>query len=140
MSANSQFAVPIDAGNHVALGGLGVIFKISNVETSGRLCVVEHPLLPGHLAGPPHTHSRQDEYSFVLEGDIGVMIGAEVFAAPAGTYVLKPRGIPHAFWNAGTNTARILEIISPAGFESYFVDVAEVLAQEGPPDVSKLVE
>ena len=132
--------IPPDAGESVALGGLGVVFKLSGEDTGGAFAVVEHPLQPGALAGPPHTHAHEDEVSFVLEGEVGVQIGDEVFRAGPGAYVVKPRGVPHAFWNAGPTPARILEIISPAGFERYFREVAEVLAPSGPPDLTRLGE
>lgn len=56
--------------------------------------------------------------------------------ARPGDLVFKPRGVPHAFWNAGDGPARALEIISPAGFERYFAEVAPLLppAHDGPPD------
>ena len=132
--------IPPDAGEAVALGGLGVVFKLSGEDTGGAFAVVEHPLQPGALAGPPHTHAHEDEVSFVLEGEVGVHIGDKVFRAEPGAYVVKPRGVPHAFWNAGRAPARILEIISPAGFERYFREVAEVLAAGGPPDLARLGE
>jgi hypothetical protein len=47
-------------------------------------------------------------------------VGDEVLEAPAGSYVLKPRAIPHTFWNAGPEPARIIELITPAGFERFF--------------------
>lgn len=59
------------------------------------------------------------------EGEIGVLMGEQTFKAAAGAYVLKPRGVPHTFWNPGPEPARVLEIISPAGFEGYFEELAE---------------
>jgi len=67
-----------------------------------------------------HRHSREDEYSFVLEGRIGALLGEEEVIAEAGDLVFKPRGQWHTFWNAGDEPARILEIISPGGFEQAF--------------------
>src|SRR5215211_3662529 len=85
-----------------------------------------------------HVHEREDEYSYVLAGRLGVRIGDEVLEAGPGELVLKPRGIPHAFWNPGDEEARVLEIVSPAGFEQYFADLAPVLAAEGEPDFAAL--
>ncbi len=104
-------------GEVVLAGGFGVVGKVSGKQTGGAFSIVEHPLEPGVLGAPPHAHANEDETSFVIEGEIGVMIGEEEFRAGAGSYVLKPRGVPHAFWNPGPEQARILEIISPAGFE-----------------------
>ena len=67
-----------------------------------------------------HTHRNEDEYSYVLEGRLGVQLGDEVLEAGPGELVFKPRGVPHAFWNAGDEPLRLLELISPAGFENYF--------------------
>src|SRR5918998_1119939 len=80
------------------------------------------------LGAPLHTHRHEDEYSYVLEGRIGVQLGDEVLEAGPGELVFKPRGVPHAFWNAGDEPARLLELISPAGFENYFRDLAPLLA------------
>lgn len=93
------------------------------------------------LGAPPHADT--DEVSFVIEGEIRVMIGNDEFTAGPGAYVVKPRGVPHTFWNPGPERARILEIISPAGFEGYFDELADVLATtppDDPPDFRKLTE
>jgi len=117
--------------------GLGVDFKLYGENTGGNFSIVEHPIPPGTFA-PPHTHTREDEYSFVLDGVVGARIGDEVIEATPGCYVVKPRGIPHAFWNAGPQQARIIEIISPAGFEKYFAEAAEMVRAGGPPDVEAI--
>ena len=105
-------------------------------QTDGRFALVEHPLKPRALGSPLHTHTREDEYSFVLEGTVGVQIGDTEMLATTGTLVVKPRGLPHAFWNAGDAPARLLEIISPAGFETYFADMADLFAS-GVPDPTR---
>jgi mannose-6-phosphate isomerase-like protein (cupin superfamily) len=135
-----RLVVAAGEGEIVLRGGFGVIGKVSGAETGGNFSVVEHPLEPGILGAPPHTHANEDETSFVIEGEIGVLIGEEEFLAGPGTYVLKPRGVPHAFWNTGPEPARILEIISPAGFERYFEELAEVLSAGGPPDLGRISE
>jgi hypothetical protein len=85
-----------------------------------------------------HTHEHEDEFSLVLEGRVGVQIGDEVTVAAPGDLVRKPRGVPHAFWNAGDAPARLIELISPAGFEAYFAEMAPILNVEGPPDFAAL--
>ena len=140
MAAAGRLLIPPGAGEAVAMGGLGVVFKLSGADTGGAFAVVEHPLAPGALAGPPHTHAREDEVSLVLEGEVGVQVGDEVFHATPGAYVVKPRGVPHTFWNAGPAPARVQETIAPAGFEGYFREVAAVLAAGGPPDFARLGE
>ncbi len=142
MTAERSVLVAPGEGEVVLRGGVGVVRKIS-AATGGAFSVVEHPLEPGALAAPPHTHADTDEYSFVIEGEIGVLMGEETFRAPAGSYVLKPRGIPHTFWNEGTEPARVLEIISPGGFERYFEELGEILSATPPgqpPDFGRIAE
>jgi uncharacterized cupin superfamily protein len=73
----------------------------------------------------PHVHAREDEYSYVLEGTIGARVGDREVVAGPGSYLIKPRGLMHTFWNAGPGPARLLEVISPAGFEAYFAELAD---------------
>lgn len=142
-----KWLISPDEGRVVLRGGVGVVGKVSGTETGGSYSVVEHPLEPGVLGAPPHTHADVDvdvdEVSFVIEGKIGVMIGDEEFTAEPGAYVIKPRGLPHTFWNAGTERAKILDIISPAGFETYFEELADVLSSTPPgepPDFGRIME
>jgi len=94
---------------------------------AGDFSLVEHPIAPRTLAGPSHVHQHEDEYSYVLEGEFGFEVGDELFSARAGELVAKPRGIWHAFWSAGDAPARVLEVISPAGFEQYFGELAQLI-------------
>jgi len=112
-------------GEHVRFGkALGTRRKVSSRDTGGAFAVVEHDLPAGQLGSPVHTHEREDEYSYVLSGRLTAQIGEEIVEAGPGDWVLKPRGIPHAFWNAGSETVRFLEFIIPAGFEEYFFEMA----------------
>ena len=106
-------------------GGLGVDWKIDGPETGGRFTVVHHPLAPRALAAPLHRHHHEDEYSYVLEGRLGALLGEDVVTADAGAWVHKPRGQWHTFWNAGDELCHLIEVISPAGFENYFREVSE---------------
>jgi mannose-6-phosphate isomerase-like protein (cupin superfamily) len=121
-----------DEGETVRFGGLGVRFMIDVAATGGTFALVEHPTEPRVLAAPMHTHRHEDEYTYVLEGEIGVQVGEEVRVARPGDLVFKPRGVPHAFWNAGDASAWALEIISPAGFEQYFAEIAPLLPPTRP--------
>jgi quercetin dioxygenase-like cupin family protein len=116
------------------LGGMGVRFMVGAAETGGGFSLVEHPMPPHSLGAPLHRHSREDEYTFVLEGRVGALLGEETVYGKAGDLIFKPRGQWHTFWNAEDQPARILEIISPGGFEGYFEGMLELLAQGGPPD------
>ena len=126
-------------GKAGSLGSIGVRFIIGTEEThEGGFSLVEHPMPPRALAAPLHRHSREDEYSYVLEGRIGALLGDEVVYAEAGDLVHKPRDQWHTFWNAGDGPCRILEIIAPGGFEHFFQEMAELLAGEFSPE--KLAE
>ncbi len=119
-----KIVVKPDEGRSVWLGGMGVVFKISGADTGGAFAVVEHPIEPGRLV-LPHVHLHEDEYSYVLEGTIGARVGDRELIAGQGSYVVKPRGLMHTFWNPGPGPARLLEVIAPAGLETYFVELAE---------------
>jgi quercetin dioxygenase-like cupin family protein len=108
------------------LGSIGVRFMIDGEEAQGRFALVEHPMSPRALAAPIHRHLREDEYSYVLEGRIGALLGDEVLIGGPGDLILKPRNQWHTFWNAGDEPARILEIISPAGFEKFFAELVDL--------------
>ena len=121
------------------LGSMGVRFLLGADETGGGFSLVEHPIPPRALAAPLHRHSREDEYSFVLEGRVGALLGDEIVYGEPGGLIFKPRGEWHTFWNAGHEPARILEMISPAGFERYFEEMVELLQKSpGHPDPSEL--
>jgi quercetin dioxygenase-like cupin family protein len=116
------------------LGGMGVRFMVDGAESGGGFSLVEHPIPPRALGAPLHRHSREDEYSYVLEGRVGALLADEVVFGGPGDLIFKPRGQWHSFWNAGDEPARILEIISPAGFEGYFERVVELFGAGEPPD------
>jgi mannose-6-phosphate isomerase-like protein (cupin superfamily) len=99
---------------------------IDGADTDRGFSLVEHPMPPRALAAPLHRHTREDEYSFVLEGRMGALLGEEVLEAGPGDLVFKPRDQWHTFWNAGDEPARILEIIAPAGFERFFSEVVDL--------------
>ena len=98
-------------------------FMVGGEESGGGFALVEHRMAPRALAAPLHLHTREDEYSYVLEGRVGALLGEEEVFAQAGDLIVKPRGQWHTFWNAGDVPARILEIISPGGFEEAFRDI-----------------
>lgn len=108
------------------LGSIGVRFMIDGAESGGGFSLVEHPLSARALAAPLHRHTREDEYSYVLEGRVGALLGDDVVVGGPGDLIFKPRDQWHTFWNAGDEPARLLEIISPAGFEQFFAELVEL--------------
>ena len=140
VTQSSQTLGPQD-GESVHFGGLGVRFMIDGETSGGGFSLVEHPIAPRTLAAPLHRHANEDEYSYVLEGRVGLQLGDEVLEAGPDELVFKPRGQWHAFWNPGDEPARMLEIISPAGFDRYFAEIAPLLPpNRGAPDFERLGE
>ena len=119
-------------GREGQLAGIGVVFKLFGRDTGGQVSIVEHPFPVGALV-PPHIHTREDEFSIVTEGRIGFRSGDQEVVLDAGGYIVKPRQELHTMWNAGRTPARMIEVISPAGFEHFFWELADVMAG-GPPD------
>ena len=112
--------------------GFTATTRLGSDET-GSISIVEHVFAPKALV-PPHRHTREDEISYVVAGEIGFRSDGREVSLGAGGYIVKPRGELHAMWNAGSVPARMIEIITPAGFERYFVDLAEAVAAAGGPD------
>src|SRR5919201_3196097 len=125
----------LNEGRSGELGSIGVRFMVGGAESGGGFSLVEHPMPAHALAAPLHRHSREDEYSFVLDGRVAALLGDEVVHGEVGDLIFKPRGQWHTFWNPGDEEARLLELISPAGFEGYFEEMVDLLRQAaGPPD------
>jgi quercetin dioxygenase-like cupin family protein len=118
--------------------GVGVIFKIDGDVAGGALSMVEHTFELGALV-PPHVHTLEDEYSIVLEGEIGFRSNDQEVVLGRGGYIVKPRGEVHTMWNAGSARARMIEVITPAGFERFFHEFAD-MTDAGPPDFTAVAE
>lgn len=121
--------------------GVGVIFKIDGEDTGGALSIVEHTFAVGALV-PPHIHTLEDEYSIVLDGEIGFRSEDQEVVLGAGGYIIKPRAEVHAMWNAGSTPARMIEVIAPAGFERFFREFVEMTAagRPDPDEIGRLAE
>ena len=89
-----------------------VTFKARGPESGGALTVFERELAPGD-AVPEHAHAAQEEALYVVTGELRVRLGAHVHHAPAGAFLLIPRGVAHALENAGAAPARVLSVRSP---------------------------
>jgi quercetin dioxygenase-like cupin family protein len=126
-------------GRTGTLGSIGVDFKLWGADTGGAVSIVEHPFPVGALVRP-HLHTREDEYSIVTEGEIGFRSGDREAVLGPGGYITKPRNELHAMWNAGDVPARMIEVISPAGFEGFFQELSELLTSAGQPEVAQIAE
>lgn len=121
----SRIVVRPDEGARVH--GMGMTRKVDAHHLGGRLLIVEGQVAPGALV-PPHTHTREDECSYVISGRLAFQVDEDVVTADAGSYVIKPRGVSHALWNAGSEPARVMELHVPATFASYYDEVGAILA------------
>jgi mannose-6-phosphate isomerase-like protein (cupin superfamily) len=125
LTASNRVIGPAE-GKAGFLGSIGVRFMVDGQTSGGGFSLVEHPMSARALAAPLHRHQREDEYSFVLEGRMGALLGEQVLEANTGDLVFKPRNEWHTFWNAGDEPCRILEIIAPAGFEGFFAELVDL--------------
>jgi quercetin dioxygenase-like cupin family protein len=123
-----RYAVTADEGEPA--GAMSVV-KVSAAATAGLLAVLQQTLMPG-IGAPPHTHTREDECSFVIEGELGYRIGDEEGKLKAGDFLRKPRLIPHAVWALGTRPARIIEMVFPGALEEFFLAAGSVFAIADP--------
>ena len=107
-------------------------YAIGTEETDGRLAMLEVSIPPMTLI-KPHMHSHEDEFSLVLAGPIGVRAGDRTIEeVPTGSWLIKPRSVPHAMWNVSDQPARVLEVVMPGGLEHYFEEIEPVLKNHGP--------
>lgn len=130
-------ALPYDEGRLLRVPRLPTHLLVGE-EGAGRFSVVHHTLEPGTLGVWPHMHTREDEFSYVLEGRLTAMLGDDVVTAGPGEMVFKPRYQVHAFWNMHDTTCRFLEILSPGGFERCFEEAGAAPMPRGP-DARRLV-
>jgi mannose-6-phosphate isomerase-like protein (cupin superfamily) len=129
--------IPIDHARLIDVPGLPTRLLHTRADTDKHFAIVEHTLGAGVLGAPPHRHRHEDEFSFVLEGELTVQLGEEVFTAAPRTFILKPRRQIHTFWNQGSQPVKFLEIISPAGFEKFFEEwTTPAAAQAAASDVA----
>jgi quercetin dioxygenase-like cupin family protein len=121
--------IPPDSREVTLVPGFTATVKLAASET-GAISIVEHTFDPGILV-PPHRHTREDEISYVISGEIGFRSNGREVSLGAGGYIVKPRGELHSMWNAGSEPARMIEIVSPAGLEKYFIELAQATAAAG---------
>jgi quercetin dioxygenase-like cupin family protein len=123
----NEILISPDEGAYLPV--LDIVHKVTAGASGGSLKIEEWGLPAGGMI-PPHSHAREDECSFVLEGEMKCYVGGEVVLAQEGSYVIKPRGVPHAFYNTGAETLRVMEILTPGrGFEGYFDEYEEIASR-----------
>jgi mannose-6-phosphate isomerase-like protein (cupin superfamily) len=125
------------SGRPLHVFGEVITCKAGGEETGGVFSVVEE-VSPPDGGTPLHVHRREDEGFFVLEGRYEIRVGDRTITAEAGAFLFGPRGIPHRLRNAGDGQARVLVVVSPAGFEAFFEEVSR-LSAEAPPAMDSVM-
>ncbi len=109
------------------LGGIEIVYLATSEDTDGAYSLFEITT-PAGQGPPPHVHTREDESWYVLDGAFDFQIGEQSFTATRGWFGLGPRNVPHALKAAGTAPAKMLMVVTPAGFEQFFDELAELTA------------
>lgn len=133
--------IPPGAGFKGKISKSDITFKLNKTQTSGHFGSVEITIPPGQLGAPPHHHKNFDEICIVLEGTVQILVEDEVFEVKKGGWHLRPRGKVHTFWNSGRKNAKVIELCSPGGHESYMQELARLFengAKPNPEDLGKL--
>jgi quercetin dioxygenase-like cupin family protein len=127
-------------GRTTSLFGDTYTVKVAGEDTGGKLAVIEATLCPYSGGTPLHINMLEDENYYVLEGTMTFQLGERTFEAPAGSFIHIPRGVIHTHWNAGAAAVKVLGLPTPAGFEMFFADLAELMAKPsaGSPDISQM--
>jgi quercetin dioxygenase-like cupin family protein len=123
----------------VRVGQLEIHYLVDGADKGG-LGVFEMKVPPGAHVPPPHSHSNNEECVYVLEGVLRYSVDAETRDLQPGDWMSTPRGSVHHFCNTGSETARVLVIMTPDIGAGYFRDIAAVVNAGGPPDRTKLME
>ena len=141
--AVAPIALAPGAGEALWFLGCLVTVKASAEGTGGRVSVLEH-LAPRGAGSPLHVHRLEDEWFYVLEGELTFWVGGEVIVAPAGSFVYGPRDIPHTFI-VSSEQARFLLVAEPAGMDAFVRSIAQPAAELAippaatePPDMAVL--
>jgi quercetin dioxygenase-like cupin family protein len=127
-------------GKTVTLRGDTYTYKAVGRDTGGHYGLVEITAPPGTPGPPPHIHEAEEEAFYVLEGTLQVRLGERTLQAAAGTFALVPRGTVHTFSNTSARPAKLLVLLSPAGFERAFEELATAAPRaDEPPDMERLL-
>ena len=121
-----------DEAHQVRLNDVVFDYGLRAADSDGQLSILQVTIPPKTLI-KPHMHRREDEFTLILAGTVGARLGdSTTEEILAGSWLAKPRGIPHAMWNVTDKPARVLEVVLPGGLEGYFEAIAPVLENQGP--------
>ncbi len=125
------YGLPGGEGERLWIVGDTMTLKATGESTSGSLVLLENLTAPGG-GPPPHVHTREDEFWYVLDGTFEIPIAEEVHALGPGGFAFAPRGTVHNFRNTAETPSRILVGFAPAGMEGFFRESGRPAADDGP--------
>lgn len=134
----NSIEIPTDGGKKINILGIPMVIRLRGGDTGGVVSVVEsHDVTGG--GPPPHIHHREDETFQILEGEYEWTVGDKRFVARPGATIFAPRGVPHTYRYLGQTPGRLMCIITPAGFEGFFEDIAALSPQQQQ-DIPRVIE
>jgi quercetin dioxygenase-like cupin family protein len=133
--ANQPVVLGLGEGTHLDVLGDLITLLVSGKQTNGAFTVLSETSPPGG-GTPLHTHHKEDEALYVLEGEYEIQYGNQKVRAGPGSFVCAPREIPHKLTNVSTGPSTVLGIVSPAGFEGFWEEVSQLAP---PPDIDKIM-
>jgi quercetin dioxygenase-like cupin family protein len=122
---------PSAKSERIWIVGDTMTFKATGADTGGRLLLLENLTAPGG-GPPPHLHTREDEFFYVLDGTFEIRIGDEVRQVVPGGSAYVPRGVVHNFRNTAETPSRILVGFTPSGMEGFFRESGRPATDDGP--------
>ena len=128
---NIGHSVPAGGGERIWIVGDTMTLLATGDSTGGSLVLLENLTAPGG-GPPPHVHTREDEFWYVLEGSFEIRVGDEVHALGPGGFAYAPRGTVHNFRNTGDRPARVLVGFTPGGMEGFFRESGRPAVDDGP--------
>jgi len=114
--------------------GAEVLVKLSNADSNGA-AVIFYQTAPPQSGPPLHRHSREDEWFYVLDGEITAETDGQRSVLHAGGCAFGQRGTVHAFQNFGTATAHMLVMVTPGGFDRFFEELSSLNKGLSAPDL-----
>lgn len=112
------------------------IIRVMAANTGGALGLFEAIVPPA--AGPPlHVHAREDELFRVLSGRFGFWCANDYVELAEGGCIVLPRGVPHRFRNVGQKEGRLMVVVTPGGFESFFA-IVDLCKPQTPAEIASI--
>lgn len=113
------------APSPIAFAGLNLELKVTGADTDGNFAIGLLRAEP--LAGPPlHMHTREDEWFYVLSGELTFQVDQEIFTAGPGTSVFAPRNVPHTWRNLSDQPVEAVSMVTPAAFVGFLQETGGI--------------